>query len=46
VIMLASQGQELRVLEAIRTGAKDYVVKPFEKERILGVVHKLLGIPH
>jgi two-component system chemotaxis response regulator CheY len=44
VVMLSSLGQETMVLQAIRAGAKDYVVKPVEKERILGVVHKILGI--
>jgi two-component system chemotaxis response regulator CheY len=44
VVMLASLGQETLVLQAIRAGAKDYIVKPFEKERILAVIHKILGI--
>jgi two-component system chemotaxis response regulator CheY len=44
VVMLASQGQETLILQAIRAGAKDYIVKPFEKDRILGVTHKILGI--
>jgi two-component system chemotaxis response regulator CheY len=42
--MLASLGQETLVLKAIRAGAKDYIVKPFEKDRILAVIHKILGI--
>jgi two-component system chemotaxis response regulator CheY len=44
IVMLASLGQETLVLQAIRAGAKDYIVKPFEKERILGVIQKILGI--
>ncbi len=44
IVMLASLGQETLVLQAIRAGAKDYIVKPFEKERILGVIKKILGI--
>ncbi len=44
VVMLSSPGQETMVLQAIRAGAKDYVVKPVEKDRILGVIHKILGI--
>jgi two-component system chemotaxis response regulator CheY len=44
IVMLASLGQETLVLQAIRAGAKDYIVKPFEKDRILGVIHKILGI--
>jgi len=44
VVMLSSLGQETLVLQAIRAGAKDYVIKPFEKERILSLLHKILGI--
>jgi two-component system chemotaxis response regulator CheY len=44
VIMLASPGQESKVLEAIRTGAKDYIIKPFERERVVGAIRKLLGL--
>jgi two-component system chemotaxis response regulator CheY len=44
VVILASQGQESLILQAIRAGAKDYIIKPFEKDRILGVLHKILGI--
>lgn len=44
VVMLSSLGEESLVLQAMRAGAKDYVVKPVEKERILGVIYKILGI--
>lgn len=44
VIMLASTGQETMVLEAIRAGAKDYIVKPFERERAVGAIRKILGL--
>jgi two-component system chemotaxis response regulator CheY len=43
VIMLTALGQESVVLEAIKSGAKDFVVKPFERERVLGAISKLLG---
>jgi two-component system chemotaxis response regulator CheY len=36
-------GQESVVLEAIKSGARDFVVKPFERERILGAISKLLA---
>jgi two-component system chemotaxis response regulator CheY len=44
VIMLASTGQETMVLQAIRAGAKDYIVKPFERERAVGAIRKILGL--
>ncbi len=43
VAMLTAMGQQSIVIEAIRAGARDFVVKPFEKDRVLAAVHKLLG---
>ncbi len=43
IVMLTALGQESIVLEAIRAGAKDFVVKPFEPERVLGAIHKIIG---
>ncbi len=40
VVMLTALGQESIVLEAIKLGAKDFIVKPFEKERVLGTISK------
>lgn len=43
VVMLTALGQESVVLEAIKSGARDFVVKPFERERVLAAINKLLG---
>jgi two-component system, chemotaxis family, chemotaxis protein CheY len=43
VIMLTALGQESVVLEAIKSGARDFVVKPFERERVLSAITKLLS---
>ena len=43
VIMLTALGQESVVLEAVKSGARDFVVKPFERDRILGAIAKLLA---
>lgn len=43
VIMLTALGQESVVLEAIKSGARDFVVKPFERERVLNAIVKLLS---
>ena len=43
VIMLTALGQESVVLEAIKSGARDFVVKPFERERVLTAISKLLS---
>ena len=43
VVMCSALGQETKVLEAIRSGAKDFVVKPFEAERLQAAVTKALS---
>ena len=42
VIMCSALGQESKVLESIKIGAKDFIVKPFKPERVLGAVDKAL----
>lgn len=39
IIMCSSLGQSKIVTEAIRAGAKDFIVKPFEASRILETVN-------
>ena len=43
VVMCSAMGQESMVIEAIKAGAKDFIVKPFKPERILSTVDGLLG---
>jgi two-component system chemotaxis response regulator CheY len=43
VVMLTALGQESVVLEAIKSGARDFMVKPFERERVMSAISKLLG---
>jgi two-component system, chemotaxis family, chemotaxis protein CheY len=43
VIMLTALGQESVVLEAVKSGARDFVVKPFEQERVMKAITKLLA---
>lgn len=43
VVMCTAMGQESMVVEAIKSGAKDFVVKPFNKERICETVKTILG---
>jgi len=43
VIMCSALGAEDKVLEAIKLGAKDFVVKPFQPDRVLEAVSRALG---
>lgn len=43
VIMCSSMGQQAMVAECIRSGAKDFIEKPFQVERVLEAVRKVLG---
>ena len=43
VAMVTAIGQQQVVLEAVQAGAKDFVVKPFQPERVLAAVQKMLG---
>ena len=38
VVMCSAMGQETMVIDAIRSGAKDFIVKPFKPERVLKTV--------
>jgi two-component system chemotaxis response regulator CheY len=42
VIICSAVGQQYKVIEAIHAGAKDFVVKPFQKDRILVAIKKAL----
>jgi two-component system, chemotaxis family, chemotaxis protein CheY len=43
VVMCSALGQESKVLEAIKLGAKDFVVKPFQPDRVIEAVGKALA---
>ncbi len=43
VIMCSAMGQQAMVIEAIQSGAKDFIVKPFQADRVLEAVKKVLG---
>jgi two-component system chemotaxis response regulator CheY len=43
VIMCSALGQESKVLESIKSGAKDFVVKPFKADRIISAVANALS---
>ena len=42
IIMCSAMGQQAMVIEAIQSGAKDFVVKPFQADRVVEAVTKAL----
>lgn len=42
VIMCSALGQDSLVMEALDAGAKDFIVKPFQPEKVLDVVIRIL----
>lgn len=42
-IMCSAMGQQSMVIEAIQSGAKDFIVKPFQADRVLESVKKVIG---
>lgn len=44
VIMCSAMGQESMVMEAIKLGALDFIVKPFKEDRIIQTVSKILPL--
>lgn len=43
IIMCSAMGQQAMVMDAIKSGAKDFIVKPFQPERVLESLKKVLG---
>ncbi len=43
IIMCSAMGQQAMVMEAIQAGAQDFIVKPFQQDRVLQALEKALG---
>ncbi|MBP2633192.1 MAG: response regulator receiver protein [Firmicutes bacterium] len=43
IIMCSAMGQQAMVIEAIQAGARDFIVKPFQPDRVLEAVRKAVG---
>ncbi|MDO4764875.1 MAG: response regulator [Eubacteriales bacterium] len=43
IIMCSAMGQQAMVVDAIKAGAKDFVVKPFQKPRVIEAIENALG---
>ncbi len=42
-IMCSAMGQQAMVIESIQAGAKDFIVKPFQADRVISAVQKAIG---
>ena len=43
IIMCSAMGQQSMVMDAIKAGARDFIVKPFQADRVLEAVTKVIG---
>ncbi|MDR1558100.1 MAG: response regulator [Clostridiales bacterium] len=43
IIMCSAMGQQAMVIESIQAGARDFIVKPFQADRVLEAVQKVIG---
>ncbi len=43
IVMCSAMGQQAMVIEAIQAGARDFIVKPFQADRVIEAVRKVLG---
>ena len=43
LLLLCVQGQQAMVIESIQSGAKDFIVKPFQADRVIEAVRKVVG---
>ncbi|MBQ4901281.1 response regulator [Paenibacillus sp. Marseille-P2973] len=43
IIMCSAMGQQSMVVQSLQAGARDFIVKPFQEERVLESIRKTLG---
>lgn len=43
VVMCSAVGQQDMIVEAVRSGAKDFIVKPFQKERVIAAIEGVMA---
>ena len=43
IIMCSAMGQQTMVMDAIKAGARDFIVKPFQPDRVLEAIKKVVG---
>ncbi|MFL0197080.1 response regulator [Clostridium sp. WILCCON 0269] len=43
IIMCSAMGQQTMVMDAIKAGARDFIVKPFQPDRVLEAINKVVA---
>jgi two-component system chemotaxis response regulator CheY len=43
VVMVSALGQDSLVLEAVESGARDFIVKPFKEDKVLEIINRVAG---
>lgn len=43
IVMCSAMGQKAHVLEAVQAGAKNFIIKPFESQKVLDVANAIIG---
>ena len=43
VVMCSAMGQQSMVIESIQSGAKDFIVKPFQEDKVIESISKVVG---
>lgn len=43
IVMCSALGQQSTVMSAIKAGAKDFIVKPYQPEKILTTIKRFIG---
>ncbi|MCH7712669.1 MAG: response regulator [Chloroflexi bacterium] len=43
IAMVTAMGQQSMVMEALKAGARDFVIKPFDQDRVLAAINKIMA---
>jgi two-component system, chemotaxis family, chemotaxis protein CheY len=43
IAMVSAMGQQAIVMDALKSGARDFIVKPFQPDRVLAAIEKVLA---
>jgi len=43
IVMCSAMGQQAMVIDAIQAGAQDFIVKPFQADRVIEAINKVLA---